>query len=104
MTTILSRGRPPIAEQSSSTVTTLCRYLIESSFLVPLSKMIKPGLGRLRDRRGIPERSVLPHLDLRHHALHALLEGDDGSPTEFPRNQRDIGPGRVGLAGTLRNV
>src|SRR6266404_7250225 len=104
MTTIFSRGRPPMMEQSSSTVTTLCRYLVESSFIVALSKVVKPGLGRLGNRQRIPERSVLPHLDLGHHASHALVERNEGAPPKLLRDQRDVGPSRIGLARALGNI
>src|SRR5262245_8116265 len=101
------RGRGPIASRTSSAVLTLWenRCRLAASMSVPLRReVIEPGLGRLGDRFRVPERGVLPVVDVGDDPRHAFLEAYLGLPAELGRDPADVGPGALGLARALGNI
>src|SRR5690242_17522901 len=114
MMTFLSRGRAPTAAHSSSTLLTLRRYPPATGCSITPLRSHQPylagpddfeqGFCRLLDRGRIPQRGILPFVDLGHHARHPGLERDARLPFQIPGDLADIGEGFVRLAGTLGDV
>src|SRR5208282_4212222 len=106
MITLCSRGRAPIALQSSSTV--LIFFLSLSSVMVRelrgTREIGEPGPRRLGDRFGVPQRRLAPVLDLPQDAGNALLEADPGLPAQLALDLADVGEGAIGLARPLGNM
>src|SRR5262245_51359525 len=66
--------------------------------------MLKPSSGRLLDRRRIPQRGILPVIDIGEYASDTFPEAHLRLPVKLARDSRDIGPRAIGLSGTLRYV
>src|SRR5262245_37646686 len=109
MMTLFSRGRGPMMSRSSSADLSLWRYrssnwtsMTTSGAL--LAEVVEPGLGRLRDPVGVPQRRVAPAFDIDQHPAHAVLEADGRLPAQPRDDLGDIGEGAVGLARALGDV
>src|SRR6266567_7140988 len=108
MMTFSCRGIRPIRSRISCGVLILClmRWVSDSSMSSrPLSsQIIEPGLRGSRDRLRIPQRRVLPTLNVPQHHLHPVLEAQFGLPAQHGDDLADIRKGAVGFPRTLRQI
>src|SRR5690349_16664632 len=110
MITVLSRGRAPMILASSAAVLILWSYIFLTEAIMrrppsgALAEVVEPGLGGDGDRFWVPQRCILPIVDLLQHALHPFLEAHLGSPAQHACYLGDVGVGALGLAGAPRHI
>src|SRR3546814_19971517 len=78
-----------------------CGAIRSAGFLA--REHVEPGLARVGDTFGLPQRGVLPVVEFLQYLRHALLETDCRLPSQIALDLGNVRPGTFRLARTLRN-